>query len=178
VAAAVVFDSEILIPGLNDSKLLSGSQRLKLIPAIIEKVAGFSIAAVSNTLIDKINILQATLLAMRRAIEDLTIEPDIIYVDGNIKIPGIKLPQKAIVGGDRLFPQIMAASILAKVARDNYMICCSKEYPEYGFENHKGYGTAEHFKVIRRYGPCPIHRYSFNPISQFEMWKNDGITAK
>jgi ribonuclease HII len=177
MAAAVVFDSDLVIPGLNDSKLLSGAQRLKLIPAIIEQVAGFSLAAVSNSVIDKINILQATLLAMRQAVEDLAISPDIIYVDGNIKIPGVTLPQKTVVGGDRLIPQIMAASILAKVARDNYMIKAADEYPEFGFENHKGYGTAAHLGAIRKYGPCPIHRRSFSPIGQFEIWKNNGTTT-
>ena len=177
VAAAVVFDSDLKISGLNDSKLLSGSQRLKLIPAIIETVAGFSLSAVSHSVIDRINILQATLLAMRRAIEDLAITPDIIYVDGNREIPGIHISQKTLVGGDRLVPQIMAASILAKVARDYYMVGCSREYPEYGFEKHKGYGTGEHLIAIGELGPCPIHRKSFSPISQFEIWKNNGVTT-
>jgi len=178
VAAAVVFDSELSIPGLNDSKLLSGSQRLKLLPAIIEKVAGFSLAAVSHKVIDRINILQATLLAMRRAVEDLQITPDIIYVDGNREIPGINLPQKTLVGGDRLVPQIMAASVLAKVIRDYYMVGCSREYPGYGFEKHKGYGTDEHIKAIRELGPCAIHRLTFGPLNQMEIWKNDGNTSK
>lgn len=173
-----MFDSELIIPGLNDSKLLSGSQRLKLIPAIVEKVAGFSLAAVSGSLIDKINILQATLLAMRRAVEELEIIPDIIYVDGNREIPGINLSQKTVVRGDRLIPQIMAASILAKVARDFYMVGCSREYPGYGFEKHKGYGTGDHLSAIRELGPCAIHRRSFSPISQFEIRKDNGLTYK
>jgi ribonuclease HII len=178
VAAAVVFDSELSIPGLNDSKLLSGSQRLKLLPAIIENVAGFSLAAVSHNVIDRINILQATLLAMRRAVEDLPIKPDIIYVDGNRGIPGIDSPLKTIIGGDGLIPQIMAASILAKVMRDYYMVGCSREYPGYGFEKHKGYGTVEHIKAIRKLGPCAIHRLTFSPLNQMEIWKNDGNTSK
>lgn len=178
VAAAVVFNSDFSLSGLNDSKLLSGSQRLKLIPAIIEKVAGFSLAAVSHRVIDRINILEATLLAMRRAVEDLTITPDIIYVDGNREIPGIKTAQKSVVGGDRSVPQIMAASILAKVARDYYMIGCSREYPGYGFEKHKGYGTKEHVGAIRKLGPCAIHRLTFGPINQMDIWKDNGNTYK
>jgi ribonuclease HII len=167
-----------MIPGLNDSKQLSAAQRLKLIPAIIEQVAGFSIVAVSNNVIDRINILQATFLAMRQAVEELSITPDIIYVDGNHKIPGINLAQQAVIGGDGLIPQIMAASILAKVARDNYMIKAADDYPDYKFEKHKGYGTAEHLRIIDKKGPCAIHRRSFSPISQLAIWKNDGISTQ
>ncbi len=178
MAAAVVFETGLSIPGLNDSKLLSKSQRLKLTPAIIENVAGFSLAAVSHSVIDRINILKATLLAMRLAVEDLKIKPDIIYVDGNKEIPGLDIAQKTVVGGDRLIPQIMAASILAKVTRDYYMISCSRKYPGYGFEKHKGYSTAEHIRAIKKLGPCAIHRLTFSPINQMVIWKNDGNTSQ
>jgi ribonuclease HII len=178
VAAAAIFDGDPEIPGLNDSKLLSASQRLNLIPAILDRVAGFSISAVSNSVIDRINILQATFLAMRRAVEDLTITPDIIYVDGQFIIPKIAGVQKAIIGGDKLIPQISAASILAKVARDSYMVMCSHHYPGYSFEKHKGYGTREHLEMIMKYGPCPIHRKSFSSISQFKIWDKDGTAAE
>jgi ribonuclease HII len=178
VAAAAIFDGDPEIPGLNDSKLLSASQRLNLIPVILDRVVGFSISAVSNSVIDRINILQATFLAMRRAVEDLTIAPDIIYVDGQFKIPKIGGVQKAIIGGDKLIPQISAASILAKVTRDSYMVMCSHHYPEYSFEKHKGYGTREHLEMIMKYGPCPIHRRSFSPISQFKIWDTNGTAAE
>lgn len=134
-------------------------------------------AAVSNTVIDRINILQATLLAMRRAVEDLPVIPDIIYVDGNREIPDIRISQETVVGGDGIIPQIMAASILAKVARDSLMVNYSREYPGYGFEKHKGYGTERHMQVISALGPCAIHRMSFSPISQLDIWKQNGIST-
>jgi ribonuclease HII len=115
---------------------------------------------------------------MRRAVEDLALTPDIIYVDGQFTIPGIDGVQKAIIDGDKLIPQISAASILAKVTRDSYMVMCSRHYPEYSFEKHKGYGTREHLEMIKKFGPCPIHRKSFNPISQFQLWDADGTAAK
>jgi ribonuclease HII len=169
VAAAVIFRDGLQIPGLNDSKLLSASQRLNLIPAIIDQVAGFAIAAVSNSVIDRINILQATFLAMRTAVEKLPVSPDIIYVDGQFAIPKLKIMQKSVVNGDRLVPQISAASILAKVARDAYMVMYSNRYPEYNFEKHKGYGTPEHLAILRKFGPCAIHRQSFNPVAQYQI---------
>jgi ribonuclease HII len=177
VAAAVVFDKAVEIEGLTDSKLLSPAKRQKLFPIIIEKAAGYSIAGVSNSIIDKINILQATFLAMRQAVEGLSVTPDIIYVDGNKTIPGLTINQRAIIGGDRTMPEISAASILAKVTRDNYMTAYAELYPQYQFEKHKGYGTADHIKLLNMFGPCEIHRLSFNPVSQFSLWGFNNSTV-
>ncbi|MCP4581371.1 MAG: ribonuclease HII [candidate division Zixibacteria bacterium] len=170
VAAAVVLDSKITIEGLADSKLLSPAQRYRIFSEIMEKSAGFAIAGVSRSIIDKINILQASFLAMKRAIEKLPVRPDKVYVDGNFEIPDLNISQKAIVDGDKLIPQISAASILAKVARDAFMTELANKYPEYGFERHKGYPTKEHIEIIKRLGPCEIHRRSFRPVSQMALW--------
>jgi ribonuclease HII len=177
VAAAVVFNTKVEIEGLTDSKLLSPSARQKLFPIIIEKAAGYAIAGVSNSIIDKINILQATFLAMRRAVEGLARSPDIIYVDGNKIIPGLSLNQRAVIGGDRLVPEISAASILAKVVRDAYMTMYAELFPQYQFEKHKGYGTPDHLRLLRQFGPCEIHRRSFNPVSQFAFWGQNEVNA-
>lgn len=166
IAAAVITDPGFVIDGLRDSKQLSPSARLLIVSEIMAKAKGYAIAAVSCRIIDKINILQASLLAMRTAIEKLPIEPEIILVDGNRLVPGIDRPQQAIVHGDRLIPQIAAASVLAKVARDAHMIAIADMYPEYGFERHKGYCTQAHLAALNRFGPCPIHRRSFAPVAQ------------
>ena len=157
------------IAGLDDSKALSPAFRLKIFSEILDNAAGYAIAGVSCLIIDKINILKASLYAMKRAVEKLQLTPDIIYVDGRHIIPGLKIPQQAIVGGDRLKAEISAASILAKVARDTYMYELSKIYPVYNFEKHKGYGTKEHVELIEKHGPCPIHRQSFSPVSQYSF---------
>jgi ribonuclease HII len=170
VAAAVVLDSRHTIEGLADSKLLSPAQRYRIFSEIMEKSAGYAVAGVSRLLIDRINILQASFLAMRRAIDKLPIRPGKIYVDGKFEIPDIDIHQKAIIDGDKLIPQISAASILAKVARDAYMTEISNEYPQYGFERHKGYPTKEHIEMIEKLGPCEIHRRSFKPISQMTLF--------
>ena len=169
VAAAVVLDSDINIKGLADSKLLTPAQRYRVFSEIIDKAAGYAIAGVSCTVIDKINILQASLLAMRKAVEKLPIRPDKILVDGKFKIPGIGTYQEVIIDGDRLIDQISAASILAKVARDAHMTELANTYPGYGFERHKGYGTKEHIEILNEIGPCPIHRRSFKPVSQMAI---------
>ena len=169
VAAAVILDDKITIPDLADSKQLSPAKRYKVFSDILDKAAGYAVAGVSYCIIDKINILQASLLAMRKAVEKLPYSPDIIYVDGNFIIPGLDIKQIAIVGGDKKIPQISAASVLAKVARDTYMYEQSELYPEYGFDRHKGYGTKEHLEILKRIGPCGIHRKSFNPISRLSL---------
>ncbi len=171
VAAAVILDPDKPIDGLADSKTISPAGRLKIFSEILDNAADFAIAGVSCVVIDKINILQASLLAMKVAIEKLRIRPDLVYIDGNKTIPGLAVKQKAVVGGDRLIPQVSAASILAKVTRDTHMFEMSKIYPEYNFEKHKGYGTKEHIELINEFGPCEIHRKSFSPISQFELLK-------
>jgi ribonuclease HII len=163
-AAAVIFPSDVQIFGLNDSKKLSAKKRECLFDEIREKALTFSIAFVDNEKIDEVNILQATFLAMGKAVRSLEIKPDLCLIDGNYKIPQIKTKQEAIVGGDEKSVAVAAASILAKVARDRVMIKFSKEFPEYGFEKHKGYGTKQHLEAIKQFGICKIHRKEFAPI--------------
>lgn len=169
VAACVVIGPDFKIDSsdlemINDSKKLSAKKREKLFGLIKEKAFAVEIGVVDNITIDKINILQASFLAMRRAIKKLKVEPDYILVDGNFKIPKLDKPQEAIIGGDGKVWIIAAASIIAKVSRD-WLICeMAKKYPEYEFEKHKGYGTKLHLEKIKKFGPCPIHRMSFAPI--------------
>lgn len=163
VAAAVILDPENAIPGLADSKLLSEKKRGALFLAITEKALCFGVGIASVAEIDEINILQATLLAMRRAVSQLSVKPDEIWVDGN-QNPKCALPTKLIVQGDLLFPVISAASILAKVTRDRLMLELHDEYPEYGFAAHKGYGTKTHIAALKEWGATPCHRLSFAPV--------------
>lgn len=149
-----------------DSKKLSAKRREKLFSIIKEKTLAVEIGIVDNLGIDKINILQASFLAMRRAIKKLKIEPDYILLDGGFKIPKLDKPQTAIIKGDATVFCIAAASIIAKVSRDWLMSEIDKEYPQYDFAKHKGYGTKAHFAKIQEYGPCPIHRFSFSPIKE------------
>lgn len=172
VAAAVILDPMRPIDSLADSKLLSPAKRLKIFSEILENAAGYATAGVSCYVIDKINILQASLMAMRMAIEKLPLKPDRILIDGNRIVPDLKIEQQAIVGGDRLILQISAASILAKVTRDCYMHEMAKIYPGYGFERHKGYCTKAHLEALTKLGPCQIHRRSFSPVAQFSLWAN------
>ena len=166
VAAAVILNQEQPIAGLKDSKQLTESKREVLYGQIIEKALSYSIASASVAEIDSLNILQATLLAMQRAVEGLDILPAIALVDGN-KIPKLSIPAKAIIKGDSKVQEISAASILAKVARDRMMLEMDKLYPQYGFAKHKGYGTAEPMKALQQYGPCAVHRQSFEPIKSW-----------
>lgn len=132
---------------------------------IKQKALSYGIGIVDAKTIDEINILQATFLAMRKALEQLSVEPDLVLVDGNHKIPDIKFNQQAIVSGDAKSACIACASILAKVTRDRIMLDYAKMYPEYGFEKHKGYGTKVHLEAIKKYGASPIHRLTFAPLS-------------
>ena len=159
-AAAVILPSGLLIEGVNDSKKLTAKKREYLYEIIKEKALCYSIETASVQEIDKINILQATLLAMKRAIEGLKQTPDIALIDGNV-LPKVQVPSRAIVKGDALSHSIACASILAKVSRDRFMIEQSKEYPIYGFEKHKGYGTKSHIEMIKKYGMSPLHRKTF-----------------
>lgn len=163
VAAAVVLPQNVLIEGLNDSKQLSERRRTELSSEIKKIALAFEIAVVDHRIIDSINILAASLLAMRQAIMALKVRPHVVLVDGNQK-PASGLPERAIIKGDTLSASIMAASILAKVTRDQMMIEAHNLYPEYGFDGHKGYGAKTHMEAIRKYGPCPIHRRTFEPI--------------
>ena len=166
VAAAVLWDNSqsIQIDGLKDSKKLSASQRDKLYARIQAQAISVAVGVATVQEIDQLNILQATLLAMRRAVEHLLIIPKVILVDGNQdpKIPNV--PTYCIVGGDASEPVISAASIIAKVTRDRMMIQYDQQYPGYGFAKHKGYGTAEHLQALQKLGPSLLHRRSFAPI--------------
>ncbi|WP_026253352.1 ribonuclease HII [Acinetobacter bouvetii] len=164
VAAAVILDPNNPIEGLNDSKKLSEKKREKLFIEIQEKALAWAIAECSAAEIDEYNILQASLLAMRRAVEKLSVQPEHLLVDGN-KVPqGLSMSCDAVVGGDALHPEISAASILAKVTRDREMVELDAKYPQYGFAKHKGYPTKAHFEAIAQYGVIDEHRRSFGPV--------------
>jgi len=162
-AAAVVLDPERPIPGLADSKKLSATRRETLARAIRERSRAWAVAEASVEEIDRLNILQATLLAMARAVAQLALAPDEVLVDGT-HCPPLDLPMRAIVRGDALVPEISAASILAKTARDAAMRELHREYPQYGFDRHKGYPTREHAAALRAHGACPAHRRSYAPV--------------
>ena len=165
VAAAVILDPNRPIKGLRDSKKLSAKKRDELAEEIKEKALAWSVAAMGPEVIDKINILQATLEAMKAAVEKLPVEPDFVQVDGN-KLPKWKWLSEAVVKGDDKVEWISAASIIAKTTRDAYMCKIAELYPQYGFEHHVGYGTAEHIKALKAYGPTPIHRKTFAPVRE------------
>jgi ribonuclease HII len=165
VAAAVILDDLHPIKGLADSKVLTALRRDKLYDEIRAKALCFSIAQATVEEIDEINILQATMLAMKRAVEGLRLKPSKVLVDGN-RIPTLVIVAEAIVGGDALVPAISAASILAKVWRDRWCQEFHLEYPQYGFATHKGYGTAEHLAALREHGACPQHRRTFRPVAE------------
>ncbi|MBQ7981012.1 MAG: ribonuclease HII [Oscillospiraceae bacterium] len=159
-AAAVILDNDVYIEGLNDSKKLTEKKRELLYDEIILKAKSYCIATASVDEIEKYNILQATFMAMKRAVEGLGITPDMALIDGN-REPGLNCPMQTVVKGDGLSASIAAASILAKVSRDRYMAEIAEKYPEYCFEKHKGYGTKLHNELILKYGPSPVHRMSF-----------------
>lgn len=159
-AAAVILPEGLVIEGLDDSKKLSEKKRDILFDIIKEKAAAFSIGTADAREIDEINILQATYLAMKRAVEGLPLSPDYALVDGN-RMPPLGIPGETIVKGDSKSPSIAAASVLAKVSRDRYMYELDRELPEYQFARHKGYGTALHYEMIKKYGISDYHRLSF-----------------
>ena len=159
-ATAVILPPHVEIPGLNDSKKLTDKKRRELFPIICEKALAYGIAFSDEKEIDKINILQATYLAMQRAVERLAVKPEFILVDGN-RLPEFDVPAQYLIKGDSLSASIAAASVLAKVTRDDLMLEMAKEYPQYAFEIHKGYGTKAHYAAIAEHGPSPIHRLTF-----------------
>ena len=159
-AAAVILPRNIDIPGLNDSKKLSEKQRESLYDIIVRESLSYGIAFSTVEEIEQLNILQATFLAMNRAISQLSLKPELALIDGN-RNTGIDMPSQCVVKGDSKCVDIAAASILAKVTRDRYMYELAQEYPQYHFEKHKGYGTKLHYEAIREYGPSPVHRMSF-----------------
>ena len=159
-AAAVILPKGLEIPGLNDSKKLTDKKRRELFPVIQAKALAYGIAFASHEEIDEINILQATYLAMERALAQLSLKPDLALIDGN-RAKDFGLPVMTVVKGDSRSANIAAASVLAKVTRDEYMEKMALEYPGYGFEIHKGYGTKAHYEALRNLGPSPIHRMTF-----------------
>ena len=159
-AAAVILPPELVIPGLNDSKKLTDKKRRELYDVITAEAVSYGIAFASEKEIDEINILQATFLAMARAMEKLTPQPEFALIDGN-RAKDFGLPVRTIVKGDSLSASIAAASILAKVTRDRLMEQYDEAYPQYGFAVHKGYGTKRHYEALREFGPSPIHRMTF-----------------
>lgn len=165
VAAAVILDDLRPIAGLADSKKLTPLKREKLYDEIRAKALCCSIAEASVQEIDELNILQATLLAMRRAVQGLRLKPAMVLVDGN-RLPTLDIHAEAIINGDALVPAISAASILAKVHRDRWCAQIHGDFPQYGFAGHKGYGTAEHMAALRAHGACVHHRRSFSPVAQ------------
>ena len=165
VAAAVILDPNKPISGLADSKKLSEKKRNLLYTEIKEKALAWCVASASPREIDEINILHASMLAMKRAVEGLKISPEFVYVDGN-RCPELTCPSEAVVKGDSKIAEISAASILAKVDRDHEMTLLDKDYPEYGFAKHKGYPTAVHFAALNKHGPLSEHRRSFKPVRE------------
>ena len=159
-AAACILPDGLVLEGLNDSKKLTPKKRDKLFDLICENAIAYCIASASVEEIDELNILEADLLAMRRAIDGLSVKADFALIDGNIA-RGFQIPARAVIGGDAKSPSIAAASILAKVARDRDCIELDAQYPQYGIAKHKGYGTKQHMDALRTYGPSPIHRKQF-----------------
>lgn len=160
VAAAVILPQGVTIAGLDDSKKLTEKKREALYDVICDTAIAYSIASVDEKTIDEINILEATFLAMARAVEALTMKADFAFVDGN-RSKGLAIPFECVIGGDAKVPSIAAASVLAKVTRDRYLCEMAKKYPEYGFEKHKAYGTKAHYAALDAHGPCPLHRMTF-----------------
>jgi ribonuclease HII len=165
VAAAVILDPARPIEGLRDSKQLSAARRESLAPLIRERALAWCVAEASVEEIDALNILQATLLAMRRAVEGLALAPELVLVDGN-QLPRLRCAARALVGGDALEPAISAASILAKTVRDAAMRASDARFPGYGFARHAGYGTAQHLAALESLGASPLHRRSFAPVAR------------
>ncbi|MEF2482352.1 ribonuclease HII [Vibrio mimicus] len=165
VTAAVILDPNRPIVGLNDSKKLSEKKRLALFPEIQEKALAWSVGRCSPREIDELNIFQATMVAMQRAVAGLAVQPDLVLVDGN-KVPTLPMDAQAVVKGDLRVAQISAASIIAKVIRDHEMEELDKQYPQFGFAKHKGYPTAAHFAAIDQHGVIEPHRKSFGPVKR------------
>lgn len=176
VAAAVILDPERPILGLDDSKVLSAKKREDLYEKIVERSLAYCVASASVEEIDTINILHATMLAMKRAVEGLAIVPTLAKIDGN-RCPQLSVRSVAIVGGDALVPSISAASILAKVTRDRMLLDLHQTFPHYGFNAHSGYGTPQHLAALREHGPCEHHRRSFAPVREAHLRFAGGVTG-
>ncbi len=171
VAAAVIFSPFKKIGGIKDSKQLSASKREELFELINKKALDWGVGIVSERIIEKINILQATRLAMLKAIQEIKTCPEFLLIDGNISLD-VEISQQPIIDGDQKSFSIGAASIMAKVTRDRMMQKYHRLFPEYGFDKHKGYGTPEHFEALQTYGPCPIHRRTYEPVQKL-LWEDE-----
>ncbi|MGC3973593.1 MAG: ribonuclease HII [Nitrospira sp.] len=163
VAAAVLLPRRCRLSGLNDSKQIVEADRIRLFGEIVRRATGVGIGAATEAEIDRLNILQASLLAMRRALMALPVQPDFLLLDA-VTLSGLSIPQRPIIKGDGLSCSIAAASIVAKVTRDRLMVEYHRWYPQYNFAEHKGYATPEHLRLLREHGPCVIHRRSFAPV--------------
>lgn len=172
VAAAVILPVDLHIQGLGDSKKVTAKKRGEIFQVISKCCLGLGIGIVSEEVVDRLNILQATYYAMQQAIDDMHFIPDCLLVDGRHIIPGVNIYQRSIVGGDRRSAVIAAASIMAKVTRDRIMKEMDKRYPHYGFAQNKGYGTAFHVRALSKYGPCAIHRKTFQPVKSL-IWETN-----
>lgn len=168
VAAAVCFKTQVIPNGLKDSKLLTPKKR-ELLYSEIQNAAYWAIGIASVSEIDEFNILQATLMAMQRAYMQLPVRPTLVQIDGN-QAPNLPCAIECIIKGDQTIPMISAASILAKVTRDRMMLELDQQYPQYGFADHKGYGTKSHMAALRTWGPCDIHRQSFAPVKEMKVY--------
>jgi ribonuclease HII len=169
VAAAVVLDLTHRWDGLDDSKQLTPAQREEVFARVLERARAFAWSVAGPRLIDRLNIRRATHSAMARAVAALSLAPDLVLVDGHETVGEIAAEQQAVIGGDARCLSIAAASVLAKVVRDRIMERLDRVWPAYGFARHKGYGTAEHLEAIRAHGPCPLHRWSFAPVTELEL---------
>jgi ribonuclease HII len=163
VAAAVILPIHVELTGVDDSKQLPEEERERLYHAILDQAVGVGIGSADATEVDALNILEASRRAMSRAIANLDPAPDYLLIDA-VTLPAIPIPQRPIIKGDMLSLSVAAASIIAKVTRDRLMVACHKTFPQYNFLSHKGYGTAEHLRMLARFGPCPIHRRTFAPV--------------
>jgi ribonuclease HII len=169
VAAAVILPEEFTLNGLDDSKKLTHPQRLQILRRIIYSALSFAVGIVDHEEIDRMNILRASLLAMEKAVASLDRKPDFLLIDGNQRT-SLPIPQETIIKGDSRCCSIAAASVVAKVRRDELMNRYHELYPQYNFRTHKGYATREHMEAIKKYGPCPIHRKSFRGVLELDMW--------
>jgi ribonuclease HII len=168
VAAAVILPTRCRLAGVDDSKQLSEPERVRLYEVIVQRARGVAVGVATEQEIDHLNILEATRLAMCRALASLTLQADYLLIDA-VTLPALAIPSRAIIKGDTLSMSIAAASIVAKVTRDRMMVAYHRAYPQYNFRSHKGYGTEEHLLRLTRHGPCAIHRRTFTPITQLFM---------
>ena len=169
VAAAVILDLSRDWAGMNDSKRLTAGERDVLYARVLQGARAFAWSVAGPRVIDRLNIRRATHAAMANAVRRLSLEPELVLVDGHETVAAIALEQRAVIGGDARCLSIAAASVLAKVVRDRIMERLDRVWPAYGFAHHKGYGTAEHLQALRALGPCPLHRWSFSPVTALEL---------